>query len=250
MLEIPAVPASASEGAITVARVSDRIRQRLVEVGKSYRANDNISEFVAEGELDALRLEVEDRIEDVLRALVIDTANDHNTIDTARRVAKMYLTEVFAGRYLPAPDVTAFPNLARLDELLVVGPIAFRSACSHHFCPIVGKIWIGVLPNAESDLIGLSKYVRLCNWIMCRPQIQEEAVVMLADELERRIMPDGLAITMAAEHSCLHWRGAKDDALMLNSVMRGEFRRNADLRRDFRDMQKLHMDQCRGAEHS
>lgn len=248
MLEIPAVAASANEGVTTMAKVSDRIRQRLVDAGKSYRANDNISEFISEGELDALRLEVQDRIEDVLRALVIDTANDHNTVDTARRVAKMYLAEVFAGRYLPAPDVTTFPNVARLDELLVVGPITFRSACSHHLCPIRGKIWIGVLPSARSDLIGLSKYVRLCNWIMSRPQIQEEAIVMLADELERCIKPEGLAITMAAEHSCLHWRGAKDDALMLNSVMRGEFRRNADLRRDFRDMQKLHFDQHHAAE--
>jgi GTP cyclohydrolase I len=146
----------------------------------------------------------------------------------------MFVDEVFRGRYLEAPAVTSFPNVARLNELMIVGPITVRSACSHHLCPIMGKAWIGVLPNAGSDLIGLSKYARLCDWIMSRPQIQEEAVVMLADELERRIRPDGLAVVMEADHFCMHWRGIKDDQpLMTNSVMRGAFLQNPDLRREF-----------------
>src|SRR5699024_3887192 len=108
----------------------------------------------------------------------------------ARRVAKMYVDEVFGGRYQAPPKVTRFPNVSRLDQLMVVGPIRVRSACSHHLCPIMGKVWIGVLPQADSELIGLSKYARICHWVMSRPQIQEEAVMMLADELERRIKPD------------------------------------------------------------
>lgn len=214
--------------------VSERIRQRLVDAGQSYRANDNIAAFVREGEREALRQEVEARFEDVLQALVIDTGHDHNTAQTARRVAKMYVDEVFRGRYVPAPAVTSFPNVSRLGELMTVGPIRVRSACSHHFCPIMGHVWIGVLPSPDAELIGLSKYARICEWVMSRPQIQEEAIVMLADELERRMRPDGLAVVIRAEHFCTHWRGIKDDGtLMRNTVMRGMFSRDAALRGEF-----------------
>lgn len=220
-----------------VATISERIRARLIEAGCDFRANANIAPFIEEGELEALRAEVEDRVREMLHALVIDVERDHNTRDTARRVAGMFLDEIFAGRYRPAPPVTTFPNVARLDELLIVGPITVRSACSHHLCPIMGKLWVGVLPNADSDLIGLSKYARLCDWIMSRPQIQEEAVVMLADELERRVRPDGLAIVMEADHFCMHWRGVRDNqSAMTNAVMRGVFRENAALRREFLDL--------------
>jgi hypothetical protein len=112
-------------------------------------------------------------MQEVLRALVIDTESDHNTNDTAKRVAKMFLNEVFHGRYVKMPPVTEFPNAERLNELMIVGPVKVRSACSHHLCPILGRVWIGVLPNEHSNLIGLSKYARICEWIMSRPQIQE-----------------------------------------------------------------------------
>ena len=210
---------------------SERIRRRLVAAGMRHHANDNIAAHLEPGELDALRAEVAAGMQQVLRALVIDTDSDHNTSDTARRVAKMYVDEVFKGRYVAIPPVTEFPNVSRLNELMIVGPIKVRSACSHHFCPILGRVWIGLLPNEHSNLIGLSKYVRICDWIMSRPQIQEEAVIMLADELQQRVRPDGLAIIMEADHFCMHWRGVKDDqALMTNSVMRGSFLKDASLR--------------------
>jgi GTP cyclohydrolase I len=214
--------------------VSVRIRERLVAAGRRHHANDNIADFIEPGELDGLVDEVEAKMGDVLRSLVIDTESDHNTTATARRVAKMYVREIFAGRYVGPPAVTGFPNVSRLDELMIVGPIKVRSACSHHLCPILGRIWIGVMPNTHSDLIGLSKYVRICDWIMSRPQIQEEAVVMLADELQRRVKPDGLAIVMEADHFCMHWRGVKDErAAMTTSVMRGAFLSDGNLRREF-----------------
>ena len=160
----------------------------------------------------------------VLESLVIDTVSDHNTQDTARRVAKMYLNEVFRGRYVPAPPVTEFPNAEHLNELMIVGPITVRSACSHHFCPILGRLWIGIMPNEHSNLIGLSKYSRLAEWIMGRPQIQEEAIAQMADLLMNKVSPDGLAVVMEADHFCMHWRGVKDDRTkMVNSVMRGSF---------------------------
>jgi GTP cyclohydrolase I len=228
------VPLLRSEQDLAARPASERIRYRLVGADCRFHANDNISAHVRPGELDELKAEVEERMKQVLDALVIDTASDHNTNDTARRVAKMFIDEVFAGRYRPAPRVTEFPNASRLNELMIVGPVKVRSACSHHLCPILGKVWIGIMPNEFSNLIGLSKYARICDWIMSRPQIQEEAVTMLADELQRRVMPDGLAIVMEADHFCMHWRGVKDDeSAMTNSVMRGAFLKDANLRREF-----------------
>ncbi len=213
---------------------SQRIRDRLVAARARFHANDNIADFIESGEVDELRGEVEAKMREVLNALVIDTESDHNTQDTARRVAKMFLTEVFRGRYVPIPPLTEFPNAERLNELMIVGPIKVRSACSHHLCPIMGKVWIGILPNEHSNLIGLSKYSRICDWIMSRPQIQEEAVTMLANELQERVKPDGLAIVMEADHFCMHWRGVKDDeSMMTNSVMRGSFLKDSNLRREF-----------------
>jgi GTP cyclohydrolase IA len=213
---------------------SERIRYRLIGADCRYHANDNIADHIRPGELDELKREVESKMQDVLQALVIDTDSDHNTNETAKRVAKMFIDEVFRGRYVPAPSVTEFPNFSRLNELMIVGPITVRSACSHHLCPILGKVWIGLLPNEHSNLIGLSKYVRLADWVMTRPQIQEEAVVMLADALQERVKPDGLAIVMEADHFCMHWRGVKDDdSSMTNSVMRGAFLKDPNLRREF-----------------
>ncbi len=214
--------------------VSARIRGRIQEARQRFHANDNISAFLQPGDVEALLEEVAGKMRGVLESLVIDTESDHNTQDTARRVAKMYLTEVFRGRYAPAPAVTEFPNAERLNELMIVGPITVRSACSHHFCPIMGRLWVGIMPNEHSNLIGLSKYARLAEWIMSRPQIQEEAITQMADLLMDKVSPDGLAVVMEADHFCMHWRGVKDTgAKMTNSVMRGSFLKDASLRREF-----------------
>jgi len=223
-------PSDADEGT----PVSVKIRERLLAARKRFNANDNIAQFVEPGELEKLLDEVEVKMQGVLDSLVIDTANDHNTDNTARRVAKMYVNEVFRGRYVTGPTITEFPNVGHLNELMIVGPITVRSACSHHFCPVIGKIWIGVMPNEHTNVIGLSKYARLAEWIMGRPQIQEEAVVQLADLIQEKTQPDGLAIVMEASHYCMAWRGVKDmDSKMINSVMRGVFLKDPNLRREF-----------------
>lgn len=214
--------------------LSVKIRERIQKARKRFNANDNIAEFIEPGELEQLLDEVEVKMQGVLESLVIDTENDHNTNDTARRVAKMYLNEVFKGRYVKAPTITEFPNAEHLNELMIVGPIRVRSACSHHFCPVIGQVWIGVMPNERTNVIGLSKYARLAEWVMGRPQIQEEAVVMLADLIQEKTQPDGLAIVMEATHFCMGWRGVKDlDSKMINSVMRGVFLKDPNLRREF-----------------
>jgi GTP cyclohydrolase IA len=214
--------------------VSARIRARIISSKQRFNANDNISDFIEPGELEALLDEVAGKFDAVLESLVIDTATDHNTQDTARRVAKMYINEVFSGRYIAPPPVTEFPNAEGLNELMIVGPITVRSACSHHFCPIMGRLWIGIMPNQYSNLIGLSKYSRLAEWIMSRPQIQEEAITQVADLLMSKVSPDGLAVVMQADHFCMHWRGVKDlTTKMVNSVMRGRFLTDPSLRREF-----------------
>jgi len=223
-------PTDADEGT----PVSVKIRERLAAARRRFHANDNIAEFIEPGELEKLLDEVEEKMKGVLSSLVIDTENDHNTDNTARRVAKMYVNEVFRGRYVTGPSITEFPNVGHLNELMIVGPITVRSACSHHFCPVIGKIWIGVMPNEHTNVIGLSKYARLAEWIMGRPQIQEEAVVQLADLIQEKTQPDGLAIVMEASHYCMAWRGVKDmDSKMINSVMRGVFLKDPNLRREF-----------------
>ena len=213
---------------------SQRVRERLRSAGTRFHANDNIADYLEGGELEAIEGEVAAKAQEMLRALVIDVDNDHNTRETGRRLAKMFVRELFAGRYQPAPAVTEFPNAERLNELMIVGPLRVRSACSHHLCPIIGRVWVGVLPDADSNLIGLSKYARLIDWIMSRPQIQEEAVSQVADLLEQRLKPDGIAVVMEADHYCMHWRGVKDDgAKMTNSVMRGRFLQDPSLRKEF-----------------
>lgn len=214
--------------------VSDRIRARIRAAGRRFHANDNIHEFIEPGELDELQADVQDRLQEVLETLVIDTDSDHNTQETAKRVAKMYVREVFGGRFAPMPPVTEFPNVALLNELMIIGPITVRSACSHHLCPIMGRVWVGVMPNEQSALIGLSKYVRLIDWVLSRPQIQEEAIAQLADLLQEKMQPDGLAIVMEADHFCMQWRGVKDmNSRMTNSIMRGSFLKDPNLRREF-----------------
>ena len=228
--ELPSTPSGDDLGV----PVSVKIRERLLAARQRFHANDNIADFLQPGELDALLDEVTEKMQGVLDSLVIDTENDHNTKNTARRAAKMYIKEVFAGRYLQQPVITEFPNAEALNELMLVGPITVRSACSHHLCPIIGKLWIGIMPNKDTNVIGLSKYARLAEWVMGRPQIQEEAVVQLADLIQKKTRPDGLALVMQATHYCMAWRGVKDmDSRMINSIMRGAFLRNSDLRKEF-----------------
>ena len=231
LMNITTLPHATTDEGIPV---SVKIRERLALARKRFNANDNIAQFIEPGELELLLDEVETKMQGVLDSLIIDTVGDHNTHNTARRVAKMYVNEVFRGRFVAAPAITEFPNAEHLNELMIVGPITVRSACSHHFCPVIGKIWIGVLPNEHTNVIGLSKYARLAEWVMGRPQIQEEAVVQLADLIMEKTQPDGLAIVMEASHYCMAWRGVKDmDSKMINSVMRGVFLKDPTLRREF-----------------
>ena len=209
--------------------IPETIKNRIKLDKASYFANDNIASYIREGELELLKKEVEEKLQGLLESLIIDTENDHNTIETAKRVSKMYLTEVFKGRYEQCPKVTDFPNAKNLDQIYTVGPISVRSACSHHLVPIIGKCWIGVIPSDR--VIGLSKFNRVADWVLSRPQIQEEAAIQLADTIEKLIKPLGLAVIIKAQHQCMTWRGVKDNETeMVTSVMRGIFRDQSEAR--------------------
>jgi GTP cyclohydrolase I len=211
---------------------SETIRQRLLAAGASFLANDNIAAFIEPGDLQLLQGEVAERVEDLLRALVIDVDNDHNTRGTAERVARMYLQEVFAGRYHQPPRLTDFPNAKELDQVYTVGPITVRSACSHHLVPILGRCWVGIKPSER--VIGLSKFVRLAEWVFSRLHIQEEAVMILADEIEQLVKPLGLIVIVDAQHYCMKWRGVREpETSMVTSVVRGEFRDKPHMKAEF-----------------
>ncbi len=213
-------------------RPSDRIRARLTAAGQRFRANDNIAPFIEPGELEALTDEVAERVAALLQSLVIDTENDHNTRETGARVARMYMGEIFAGRYAPSPDLTAFPNVTAYDELYLVGPITIRSTCAHHLQNIRGNCWIGIYPGR--NVLGLSKFYRLTEWITSRPQIQEEMTIQIADLVESETVAEGVAVVVKAEHMCVTHRGVREHASdMTTSVLRGVLRDNSDTRAEF-----------------
>ena len=222
---------------ITLQLTSEIIRHRLHSEGARFHANDNISEYIFPGELESLEKEVAMRVRELLKSLLIDVDNDHNSKETAERVSRMYINEVFKGRYKKQPKVTDFPNAKNLDEIYTLGPISVRSACSHHLVPIIGDCWIGIKPGDK--VIGISKFARVADWVFSRPHIQEEAVMILADEIESLCEPKGLAILVKAKHFCMCWRGVKEpNTSMINSVVRGDFRHDASLKQEFFELVK------------
>jgi GTP cyclohydrolase I len=158
---------------------------------------------------------------EVLSSLGFDWEGDPNMRDTPQRWVRMMLNEACAGCYTEPPKITAFPNDG-FDQLYIIGPMTVRSMCSHHLLPVVGKAWVCVLPGDK--LVGLSKFARLCDWVMRRPTMQEAATNQLADAIEELCAPRAVAVTVDASHMCMTYRGVQhENARMVTSVMRGEF---------------------------
>ena len=213
---------------------SQRIRQRLENARHRYHSNDNIADYIQDGELDELQQEVALKLEEVLQSLVIDTIHDHNTQDTANRVAKMFIKETFSGRYRPVPKVTAFPNMG-YKSLYTTGPISIRSTCAHHFQNIVGRCWVGIVP--EKEVIGLSKFNRIVHHIAERPQIQEEMTTQIADALKKYAKTEHIAVVVKAEHHCMTMRGVREhESDMTTAIMLGAFKNDPALRQEFYDL--------------
>ena len=198
----------------------------------STKANDTIYDCLDVGDLQDIENEVADAFQGVLEALGIDTQNDHNTKDTARRVAKIFVHEIFRGRYYPPPKVTAFPNVKQYDQIYMSGPISINSTCAHHFQPITGKAYVGIFPGKK--VVGLSKFNRMVDWVASRPQIQEEMTEQIADMIEQETEAKGVAVIVKAEHFCMTARGVKEhESDMLTSVVRGIFRDDPAIKAEF-----------------
>lgn len=216
---------------------SCEIRALLAASKHRYFGNDSIADVMMPGDLQRIEQDVTEAVRSLLDALVIDHEHDHNTHETPQRVARMLVRETFAGRYNKPPTVTAFENVRKVDQLSVVGPIAVRSCCAHHLVPIIGQAWVGVIPDPAS-LIGLSKHHRLIEWVLARPQIQEEAAEQVADEIQTATgAARAIGVVIRAKHLCCSWRGVRDaDSMMTTSVMRGMFKEDHKARAEFLDL--------------
>ena len=185
---------------------SDQLKARLKEGNIRYWAGDNISQVMQEGDKEELIEELVPKFEAVLDSLLIDRENDPNSMDTGRRLAKMYIKELMSGRYEPIPNATAFPN--HIEEgykgMLVVRS-ELTSVCSHHHQPVKGVAYIGII--AAEKLIGLSKYTRIAQWCARRGTLQEELCNDIASEIMKATGSPNVGVYIQATHGCCENRG-------------------------------------------
>ena len=217
---------------------AEQIRARLEDAGIRYWAGDNISEVLQEGDKQALIDEATEKFEAVLDSLLIDRFNDPNSMDTGRRLAKMYINEIMSGRYDPAPSATAFPNAGddAYKGMLVVRS-ELKSMCSHHHQPVSGVAYIGIIPGEK--VIGLSKYTRIAQWCARRGTLQEELCNDIVKEIQKATDSENVAVYIQATHGCCENRGiGAHSSLTQTTILKGEFN-NADVKKEFFDNVKL-----------
>lgn len=213
-------------------KVSDIIKQRLKDSNKRFWAGDNIAEFIKDDEKMKLVAEVAEQFENVLQSLIIDTENDPNSKGTAKRLAKMYLNEIMSGRYDPAPDCTAFPNIgdSKYQGMLVVKS-EIKSMCSHHHQTVSGIAYIGILPTDK--VIGLSKYTRIAQWCARRGTLQEELCNDIAREIQKATESEDVAVYLKLSHGCCENRGIMaHDSTTQTTVLHGKFNKD-DVKTEF-----------------
>ena len=218
---------------------SKEIIGRLQDAGIRYWAGDNISEVLQKGDKEQLIEEATQKFEQVLDSLVIDRHNDPNSMDTGRRLAKMYFNEIMAGRYDPMPNATAFPN--HVDDgykgMLVVRS-EIKSMCSHHHQPVNGVAYIGII--AAETLIGLSKYTRIAQWCARRGTLQEELNNVIANEIQKATGSSNVGVYLQATHGCCENRGiGAHSSLTQTTVLRGAFNDDMGTKKEFMDNIKL-----------
>ena len=218
--------------------ISEEIKARLLETGQRFHASDNISDVLEPGDKDKLIDELSGKFHDVLKSLVIDVEGDPNSIDTGRRMAKMYINEIMSGRYNKMPDPNSFPNYVEdgYEGMLVVRS-ELKSVCSHHHQAVRGTAYIGLI--AGDKLLGLSKYTRIAQWCAMRGTLQEELNVMIANKIQEHTGAEHVGVYVQATHGCCENRGIKaHSSLTQTTVLRGGFK-NSDLKKEFFDNIKL-----------
>lgn len=196
-----------------------------------FDANGNLP--ISREERDVMIEQLTEKFGEIFNILRIDR-NDPNSMNTPHRLSKMWVNELFAGRYEPAPKITVFPNRKQVDELIISRNITVMSVCSHHWQPISGTCAIGYIPG--DHVLGLSKLSRIVEWFSRRGQIQEELGEQIADFIEEIIKPKALGVVIESKHYCMIARGvneSEDKASMVTSVMRGSLRDELPLRNEF-----------------
>ena len=218
---------------------SDEIKNKLKEAGIRYWAGDNISQVLEEGDKQELIKELTPKFEAVIDSLVIDRDSDPNSMDTGKRLAKMYINELMSGRYNPMPNATAFPNHIEdgYKGMLVVRS-ELRSVCSHHHQPVAGVAYIGIL--AAEKLIGLSKYTRIAQWCARRGTLQEELNNVIAREIMKATGSKNVGVYVQATHGCCENRGIMaHSSLTQTTVLEGAFFSDAGTKAEFFNQIKL-----------
>lgn len=197
---------------------------------KLFDANGN--QPISQDERDEMIKKLEVQFGEIFATLRIDR-NDPNSADTPFRLARMYVNELFDGRFSAPPRITVFPNRKQVDELVISKGIKVMSMCSHHWQPISGDCAIGYVPREK--VIGLSKFTRIVEWFSRRGQIQEEMGEQIADFLMELLDPVALGVVIRSKHYCMIARGveAHESSVMVTSVMRGDLATNHTLRNEF-----------------
>jgi GTP cyclohydrolase IA len=152
---------------------------------------------------------IEERFAEIMDILGLDLTDD-SLRGTPKRVAKMYVKEIFNGLN-PAnkPKMALFENKYKYNEMLVEKNISFYSNCEHHFVPIMGKAHVAYISNGT--VVGLSKLNRLVDYFAKRPQVQERLTMQIAKELQKDLGTDDVAVLIDAKHLCVASRGVEDD---------------------------------------
>ncbi|MFC2094256.1 GTP cyclohydrolase I FolE, partial [Bacteroidota bacterium] len=181
---------------------------------------------------DELKIElIEKNFREIMNILGLDL-NDENLRDTPKRVAKMYVKEIFSGLNPDnKPQPTLFENKFKFNEMLVERNITIYSYCEHHFVPIIGKAHIAYFP--KNKVIGLSKLNRIAQYYAKRPQVQERLTMQIANDLKETLQTDDVAVIIDADHMCVASRGVNDvNSSTVTSSYNGRFL-NDEIKKEF-----------------
>lgn len=163
---------------------------------------------------------------DIMQILGLDL-DDDSLKGTPKRVAKMYVKEIFAGLDPKnKPAVTLFENKFKYGEMLVEKDIHFHSFCEHHFVPIHGKAHVAYV--ASEKVIGLSKLNRIVHYFASRPQVQERMTVQIGNDLKQILQTEDVAVVLEADHMCVAARGVRDHgSSTITSFYSGKFKNDS-----------------------
>lgn len=175
--------------------------------------------------------QIEERFAEIMHILGLDMTDD-SLKGTPKRVAKMYVKEIFGGlNPEKAPKNSNFENKYQYNEMLVEKDITVYSTCEHHFLPIVGKAHVAYFSNG--NVIGLSKMNRVVDFYAKRPQVQERMTIQVVQHLQNYLGTEDVACVIDAKHLCVNSRGIRD---IQSSTVTGEFGgkfKNPEVRQEF-----------------